>query len=91
VAKANNEVGKGTALKIYFLERTEALKVPGIVKLAERMPPQVKELRIVEIPGIDVQADGGPHVNNTREIDEISLVKIENKGKTQRRVYFTVK
>jgi misacylated tRNA(Ala) deacylase len=91
VAKANNEVGKGTALKIYFLERTEALKVPGIVKLAERMPPQVKELRIVEIPGIDTQADGGPHVNNTHEIGEISLVKIENKGKTQRRVYFTVK
>jgi len=91
VAKANNEVGRGTALKIYFLERTEALKVPGIVKLAERMPPQVKELRIVEIPDIDMQADGGPHVNNTREIGEISLLKIENKGKTQRRVYFTIK
>jgi misacylated tRNA(Ala) deacylase len=91
VAKANQEVAKDTALKIYFLERTEALKMPGIVKLAERMPPQVKELRIVEIPGIDMQADGGPHVNNTREIGEISLVKIENKGKTQRRLYFTVK
>jgi misacylated tRNA(Ala) deacylase len=91
VIKANNEVGKGTALKIYFLDRTEALKVPGIVKLAERMPPQLKELRIVEIPDIDVQADGGPHVNNTREIGEITLLKIENKGKTQRRVYFTAK
>ena len=91
VSKANNEARKETALKIYFLERTEALKLPGIVKLAERMPPQVKELRIVEIPGIDVQADGGPHVNNTREIGEILLLKIENKGKTQRRVYFTVK
>jgi misacylated tRNA(Ala) deacylase len=91
VAKANNEVGKGTALKIYFLDRTEALKVPGIVKLAERMPPQVKELRIVEIPDIDVQADGGPHVNNTQEVGEITLLKIENKGRTQRRVYFTVK
>jgi misacylated tRNA(Ala) deacylase len=45
----------------------------------------------VEIPGIDVQADGGPHVNNTREIGEITLLKIENKGRTQRRVYFTVK
>ena len=42
VAKANNEVGSVTALKIYFLERTEALKVPGIVKLSERMPQQVK-------------------------------------------------
>jgi len=91
VAKANVEAGKDVALKMYFLERTEALKMPGIVKLAERMPPQVTELRIVEIPGIDVQADGGPHVGNTREIGEISLVKIENKGKMQRRVYFTVK
>jgi misacylated tRNA(Ala) deacylase len=55
------------------------------------MPPEVKELRIVEIPGIDMQADGGPHVNNTLEIGEMSLVRIENKGKSQRRVYFTVK
>jgi len=91
VAKANKEVDKGTALKIYFLERKEALELPGIVKLAERTPPQVKELRIVEIPGIDVQADGGPHINNTCEIGEIELVKIENKGKNRRRVYFTVK
>lgn len=91
VAKANKEMDKGTALRIYFLDRKEALKVPGIVKLAKRTPPHVKELRIVEIPGIDVQADGGPHINNTREVGEISLVKIENKGKNQRRVYFTVK
>jgi misacylated tRNA(Ala) deacylase len=90
VAKANIEVSSGIVLKIYFLERSEALKVPGIVKLAERMPPQVKELRIVEIPGVDVQADGGPHVGNTREVGEIRLVKIENKGKNQRRLYFTV-
>jgi misacylated tRNA(Ala) deacylase len=91
VAKANIEESKGAQLKMYFLERAEALKVPGIVKLAERMPPEVKELRIVEIPGIDMQADGGPHVNNTREIGEMILVRIENKGKSQRRVYFTVK
>jgi misacylated tRNA(Ala) deacylase len=91
VAKANLEVQKRTQLKIYFLKRDEALKIPGVVKLAERMPPDVKDLRIVEIPGIDLQADGGPHVNNTGEIGEISLVKIENKGKTQRRLYFTVK
>jgi len=91
VAKANMEVKKKTPLKIYFLNREEALKIPGVIKLAERMPPEVKELRIVEIPGIDLQADGGPHVNNTGEVDEISLVKIENKDKTQRRVYFTTK
>jgi len=44
-----------------------------------------------EIPGIDLQADGGPHVRNTNEIGEIRLLKIENKGKNQRRVYFDVK
>jgi misacylated tRNA(Ala) deacylase len=91
VAKANLEVKKNTPLKVYFLNREEALKIPGVVKLAERMPPDVKDFRIVEIPGIDLQADGGPHVNNTSEIGEISLVRIENKGKTQRRLYFTVK
>jgi misacylated tRNA(Ala) deacylase len=90
VAKANGEVQKAIELKIYFLDRNEALKKTGVVKLAERMPPEVKELRIVEIPGIDLQADGGPHVNNTREVGKISLVEVENKCKTQRRLYFTV-
>ena len=91
VRKANEAVQKEIQLKVYFLDQSEALKMPEIVKLAERMPPQVKELRIVEVPGIDLQADGGPHVNNTREIGEITMLRVENKGKTQRRVYFTVK
>ncbi len=90
IAKANAETRRNTKLKVYFLERSVALKVPGIVKLAERMPPDVQNLRIVEIPGIDLQADGGPHVNNTHEIGDISILKVENKGKMQRRVYFTV-
>jgi misacylated tRNA(Ala) deacylase len=91
VEKANKEASKNVQLKMYFLTREEALKMPGVVKLAERMPPKEKELRIVEIPGIDVQADGGPHVKNTKEIGEILLVKIENKGKNKRRIYFSVK
>jgi misacylated tRNA(Ala) deacylase len=91
VGKATKEAYKGVQLKTYFLARDEALKMPGVVKLAEKMPPQEKELRIVEIPGIDLQADGGPHVKNTNEIGEIQLLKIENKGKNQRRLYFNVK
>jgi misacylated tRNA(Ala) deacylase len=91
VEKATKEANKGVQLRIYFLARDEALRMPGVVKLAEKMPPQEKELRIVEIPGADLQADGGPHVKNTDEIGEIHLLKIENKGKNQRRVYFDVK
>jgi len=91
VEKATREASKNNPLKIYFLAREEALKMPGVVKLAERMPPHERELRIVEIPGVDLQADGGPHVKNTNEIGEIRLLKIENKGKNQRRVYFDTK
>ncbi len=90
VTKANEEASKAVSIKTYFVAREDALKMPGVVKLAERMPPQEKELRIVEIPGIDLQADGGPHVRNTKEIGEIRLLKIENKGKNQRRLYFDV-
>ena len=88
VEKANKEASKNIPLKIYFRTREEALRMPGAVKLAERMPPKEKELRIVEIPGIDAQADGGPHVKNTKEIGKILLVRIENKGRNKRRIYF---
>jgi len=45
----------------------------------------------VEILGIDLQVDRGPHIKNTGEIGEIQLLKIENKGKNQRRIYFNTK
>ncbi|MCS7374046.1 MAG: alanyl-tRNA editing protein AlaXM [archaeon GB-1867-097] len=90
VKRANEAVKRRIPVKIYFLTRREALKIPGIVKLAERMPPEEKNLRIVEIEGVDIQADGGPHVKNTGEIGEIKLIKVQNKGKNRRRIYFNV-
>ena len=90
IRKVNEIASSGIEVKIYFLPREEAMKIPGIVKLAAKMPPTLERLRIVEIPGIDIQADGGPHVKNTREIGEVKLLKVENKGKGKKRVYFTV-
>lgn len=90
IRKVNEIVSRGIDVKIYFLPRDEAMKIPGIVKLAAKMPPNLEKLRIVEIPGVDIQADGGPHVRNTREIGEVKLLKVENKGKGKKRVYFTV-
>jgi len=90
IRKANEVVKSGIDLKIYYMPRDEALKIPGITKLAEKMPPSYRVLRIVEIPGIDIQADGGPHVRNTREIGEIKLLKVENRGKNKKRIYYTV-
>ncbi len=90
VSRANEIVRRSLPVKIYWLPRDEALKIPGVVKLASRMPPEVRELRIVEIPGVDVQADGGPHVRNTSEIGKIVLLKAVNKGKRRKRLYYTV-
>jgi Ser-tRNA(Ala) deacylase AlaX len=89
--ETNKELSVGRPVKIYYLPREEALKIPGVIKLAEAAPPDVEKLRIVEIEGLDVQADGGPHVSNTREVGKLVLLKIENKGRNNRRVYFTLK
>jgi len=90
IKKANDIIRAGIEVKIYYMPRDEAIKIPGITKLAEKAPPSYKILRIVEIPGIDIQADGGPHVRNTREVGEIRLLKVENRGKNKKRVYYTV-
>jgi Ser-tRNA(Ala) deacylase AlaX len=86
----NEAVGRGLDVKTFFMKREEALAKPGFVKLANAMPPNLNELRIVQIGDVDTQADGGVHVANTREIGRVAVVKTENKGKDNRRLYFTV-
>ncbi|HLC76661.1 MAG TPA: alanyl-tRNA editing protein AlaXM [archaeon] len=87
---ANDVVSRGIDVKIYSLNREEAMKIPGIVKLAVAMPPSIDVLRIVEIPDVDIQADGGTQVANTREIGKIELLSMENKGKNNRRIYYNL-
>lgn len=86
--KANNLFGTDIPVKSYNLPRDEALKIPGIIKMAAAYPPNLPTLRIVEIEGLDKQADGGTHVKNLKEIGKITLIKTENKGKNNRRIYF---
>ncbi len=90
VRKANDALSSGVELRVYSLPREEAMKIPGVVKLAGALPPQISVLRIVEIPGIDVQADGGTHVRSLREVGRISILRLDNKGKDNRRIYFTL-
>lgn len=90
VDHVNEAVGRGLVVKAFFMKREEALATPGFVKLANAMPPNLEELRIVQIGDVDTQADGGVHVANTREIGKVAVVKVENKGKDNRRLYFTV-
>lgn len=90
VNRANELFTKDIPVKWYELSREEALKIPGIIKMAEAFPPDLPRLRIVEIVGVDKQADGGTHVRNLKEVGQIVLLKAENKGKQNRRVYFAL-
>jgi misacylated tRNA(Ala) deacylase len=89
-SQANEAIAKNPPVKTYFMKREEALRIPGITKLASVMPPDVEDLRIVEIEGYDLQADGGVHVKNLGEVGKIEPLKFENKGKSNRRMYFAI-
>lgn len=90
VDKTNQLLSKDVPVKSYELPREEALKIPGVVKMAEAFPPDIPRLRIVELVNLDKQADGGTHVRNLNEVGRITLLKTENKGKNNRRIYFTL-
>ncbi len=91
IEEANKVISEGRKVKIYYMEREKVLQTPGMIKLAGRLPPNIPVFRIVEIERIDIQPDGGVHVANTKEIGEIELLKIQNKGRNRKRLHFTVK
>jgi misacylated tRNA(Ala) deacylase len=88
VNEANRLINQDAQVKTYFMAREEVLRMPEFVKLAEAAPPSEPQLRIVEITGIDKQADGGQHVGQLKEVGQIRLLKLENKGKINRRLYY---
>ncbi|MCD6592686.1 alanyl-tRNA editing protein [Candidatus Bathyarchaeota archaeon] len=90
VEKANELFKKDIPVRTYWLPREEALKIPGVIKMAKALPPNIPKLRIVEIVGVDKQADGGTHVKNLREVGQIEFLKAVNKGKKNKRVYFRI-
>jgi misacylated tRNA(Ala) deacylase len=90
VEQVNAAVARGIEVRSFFMKREEAMKMPGLVKLANAAPPSVETLRIVQIGDVDTQADGGVHVKNTIEIGKVVGLRTENKGRKNRRLYFTV-
>jgi misacylated tRNA(Ala) deacylase len=83
----NAEIEADRAIVTRTLPRDEAFQIPDIIRTATNLvPPEVSEVRIVDITGLDQQADGGTHVASTRHIGRIRVAKVENKGKGFRRV-----
>jgi misacylated tRNA(Ala) deacylase len=83
----NVEVAADRRIDVQVLPREEALAIPDIIRTATNLLPlDLTEVRIVDIVGLDTQADGGTHVASTKQIGRLEVVKVENKGKGFRRL-----
>jgi len=90
VDKSNALIARDLPVVAYNIPRSELDGDPGLLKLASGLPPEITDVRIIDIKGFDRQPDGGCHVSSLFEIGRIKLGKIVNKGKNNRRLYFTL-
>ena len=87
IGKVNHEIDQGREVRVYHLPRAEALALPDLIRTKTNLVPEgVEQIRIVEIEGLDRQADGGTHVQNTDEVGDVRLVKTRSKGATNKRI-----
>ena len=91
VDKSNKIIEEELDVKTYFISRQELEQNPELMKLAKGIPPEVNEVRIVDIEGFDKQPCGGTHVKNLKEVGKLEFLKAENRGKNNRRLYFKLK
>jgi misacylated tRNA(Ala) deacylase len=88
--RANALIERDLPVQISFVPSAEARARPELFKLETGFRHDLPELRLVDIVGFDVQADGGCHVARLKEIGRLALTKLENKGRVNRRVYFVL-
>jgi misacylated tRNA(Ala) deacylase len=86
-ATLNEELAKDRPVSVLFLPRAEALADSDLIRTKINLVPErVDPIRVIDIQGIDRQADGGTHVRSTGEVGPVRVVKTENKGKTFKRM-----
>jgi misacylated tRNA(Ala) deacylase len=87
----NHEVQQGRELRVKILPRDEAFQIPDLIRTKiNLLPPDIKQIRTVEIVGLDLQADGGTHVMNTSEVGKIKVVDYKSKGAINKRIYIEI-
>jgi misacylated tRNA(Ala) deacylase len=83
----NEAIEADYPIHVYTLPREKAFTIPDLIRTKiNLLPPEIEEVRIVEIVGLDLQADGGTHVHHTKEVGSIKITKTENKGKINKRL-----
>lgn len=90
-ARVNREIEAARPVTVRIIPRAEAFAIPDLIRTKINLLPEgIAEVRIVHIEGLDLQADGGTHVANTREVGRINVIGYENKGKINKRLRITV-
>jgi misacylated tRNA(Ala) deacylase len=90
-AKVNAEVAAARDVRVKILPREEAFQIPDLIRTKINLLPEgIPQVRTVEIVGLDLQADGGTHVANTREVGQIRVVDYKSKGKINKRIEIEV-
>jgi misacylated tRNA(Ala) deacylase len=88
----NEALASARSVKVYGLPREEALKNPDLIRTQVNLVPEwVRVIRIVEIEGLDTQADGGTHVANTREVGQMEITGHKSKGRQNKRIEFVLR
>ena len=88
--RANALIARDLPVQIAFVPAAEARARSELFKLETAFRHDLPELRLVDIVGFDVQADGGCHVARLKEVGRLVLTRLENKGRANRRVYFVL-
>ncbi len=84
----NQEVSNARQVRISILPRQEAFQIPDLIRTKINLLPEgISQVRVVEIIGLDLQADGGTHVKNTSEVGHIRISDYKSKGKINKRIY----
>jgi misacylated tRNA(Ala) deacylase len=83
----NEELARRRTVEVSFLPRNAADEDPSLIRTkVNLLPPTIEEVRVIDIVGLDRQADGGTHVSETGEVGRITVPKAENKGRGFRRI-----
>ena len=83
----NEAIDRDHPINVSFLPRDTAVMDEDLIRTKVSLIPEtVKEIRVVDIVGLDKQADGGTHVASTKDVGRLRVVKLENKGKGNKRV-----
>jgi len=90
-AAVNNEVAQSHEIRVRILPREEAFQIPDLIRTKINLLPEgIMQVRTVEIVGLDLQADGGTHVQSTNEVGTIRVVDYKSKGAINKRLYIEV-